>query len=310
MEDLDGLFPRFLDLPLDIQCKIWRLCLPYRVEEVGEPYNYLHINNDEPVLCNLTRTTYLNQRPPLISRVCHVSRTVALAAGSMFHLRPDDTNYWQFQWKDPVRDSLHISWTPSDDMLWGTSLNPFIWHERYDSKRIQQLSSGMSRGDPPSLMLEAIIPVPRYDSRFPTDTITLQTQLLRNFRKWLVVMRTIIVHCDYKTAAATGLFGLLDDAAIAVVDVCKDPERAEALFEFAKACEFQGQEPPLLAQDFRHETPDMMKRALNDIIQLKYRIHLRDRTAAFAAIMQPAIMYRRCPRMCNRRKTNFMTYKT
>lgn len=309
MESSDGLFPRFPDLPSHLQCMIWRFCLPHRVEEVGEPFNSLHIDNDKPVLCNLTRTTYLNRRPPLISRVCHVSRTVALAAGSMFHLRPNDTKYWESQWKDPARDSLHISWTPSDDTLWGSSNNPFIWRERY-AKRIQQLSTATSRGDPPSLMLKAIVPVPRYDSRFPTDTVILQTQFLQNFPKWLVVMRTVIVHCDYKTAAATGLFGLLGDAAIVVVDVCKDPERADALLEFAKTCELQGQELPLLPQDFRRETPDMMKRALNDIIQLKYRIHLRDQTAAFAAIMHPAIMYRRCPRRCNRRKTNFMTYKT
>lgn len=303
MESSDRLFPHFTNLPLELQCTIWRFCLPHRVEEVGVPFSLLQIDDDFSVLCNLTRTSYLNKRPPLISRICRASRTVALAAGSMFHAGLDETEYWQLQWKDPIRDSFHISWTSDDDVIDSGSLYSVVRPGTYTPETIKRMSIRPSCNNPPSLMLKAILPGRRFDryGDWSKEAFPLLIELVQLLPKWLVVMRTIFVHCDYKTAAASGFFGLLGDAPIVVADVCKDPERAKALFDFAKACEFQGQEPPLLPQDFRWEAPDIMKRVLNDIVQTRHQ------STAFTARMHPAIMYRQCPRRCNRRSDNFMS---
>ena len=201
---------------------------------------------------------------------------------------------------------------------------------------IKQLSVGTRQQNCPSLMFKAILPDPPFTTSRgrSLEAFPLLVELVELLPKWLVVMRTIIIHCDYKTAAMTGLFGPLGDALIVIVDVCKDPERAEALFKFAKICEYQGQgedqaEPILVSQDFRRETktcgyqgqgqdqakpilvtqdlrretPEMMKRVLNDLIYSRYQ------SVAFVARMHPAIMYRRCPRRCNRRKHNYMSYR-
>jgi len=167
---------------------------------------------------------------------------------------------------------------------------------------IQRLAIEPIQPDPPpSIMLKALVPGPvsTRGNGLPIDAFQLQMNHLELLPKWLVVMRTIYIHCDYKTVASTGLFGLLGDVYIDVVDVCKDSKRARALFDFAKTCEYRDLTKPLLkSQDFRWETPEMMKRVLHDLVFLKYQSH------AFAAKMHPAIMFRRCPRFCNRRMDN------
>ncbi|KAJ5167274.1 uncharacterized protein N7482_006055 [Penicillium canariense] len=51
-----------------------------------------------------------------------------------------------------------------------------------------------------------------------------------------VVMHLIIVRTTFETAAKTGLFGLLGDAYIQLVDI-SDEARLNALFDFAEKCE-------------------------------------------------------------------------
>jgi len=50
-------------------------------------------------------------------------------------------------------------------------------------------------------------------------------------------MRTVVVHCDRSTAAATGLFGLLCDAIVQIVDVVDEEGRAKALLDLARDSE-------------------------------------------------------------------------
>jgi hypothetical protein len=59
---------------------------------------------------------------------------------------------------------------------------------------------------------------------------------LQQLRHWTIVMRIIVVHTTLENAAKTGLFGLLGDAPIQLVDIFDDL-RLDALFDFAEKCE-------------------------------------------------------------------------
>lgn len=59
---------------------------------------------------------------------------------------------------------------------------------------------------------------------------------LQRLRHGIVVMRIIVVHTTFETAARTGLFRLLGDACIQLVDAFDGP-RLNAFFDFAEKCE-------------------------------------------------------------------------
>jgi len=59
---------------------------------------------------------------------------------------------------------------------------------------------------------------------------------LRQMASWLVVVQTVVVHCDRGKVATRGLFGLLCDAPVQIVDVA-EVCRVEALFQLARDCE-------------------------------------------------------------------------
>ncbi|KAJ5833512.1 hypothetical protein N7474_001823 [Penicillium riverlandense] len=72
-------FPRFPDLPAELRLMIWSYSLPHRVVELDMSTQAI----GPPLPCGLTLTSTLNGLPPLISRVCRESRSVALQSRSM-----------------------------------------------------------------------------------------------------------------------------------------------------------------------------------------------------------------------------------
>lgn len=50
---------------------------------------------------------------------------------------------------------------------------------------------------------------------------------------WLVVMQFIVVHSRFEAAAATGLFGLLGDGPVQIVNVAEEA-RVDAFFDLAE----------------------------------------------------------------------------
>lgn len=51
--------------------------------------------------------------------------------------------------------------------------------------------------------------------------------------QWLVVMYVVVIHAPPRIIAASGLFGLLGDAPIQIIDLADD-DRIEAMFEFVE----------------------------------------------------------------------------
>lgn len=84
------LFPR---LPIELQRRIWELCLPARVVELDLPATDGALDrlaaNKAPFLCTLQPTSNINSRVPLATRICRESRSVALLAG-LTELYDDD----------------------------------------------------------------------------------------------------------------------------------------------------------------------------------------------------------------------------
>lgn len=89
-------FHLFPWLPIELRFEIWRLCLPHRVCE--KDLAFYHISFDRPddntpTPCFLYQTTEVNGRPPVITRVCHESRAVALKTGGYYEFLFCDTDY-------------------------------------------------------------------------------------------------------------------------------------------------------------------------------------------------------------------------
>ncbi|CAD0081629.1 unnamed protein product, partial [Aureobasidium vineae] len=112
--------------------------------------------------------------------------------------------------------------------------------------------------------------------------------------KWLVVTRVIVIHLDSAQAAKTGLFGLLGDAPVQVVDAYSP--LASQLYELAETCE-RGAYALTAAQNFARMSADdmnaMVKRQAFEVFQ-EYDLLKR---------MRPAIMFRLCTQMCNHSNT-------
>jgi hypothetical protein len=100
------------------------------------------------------------------------------------------------------------------------------------------------------------------------------------------------VHTTFENAVKTGLFGLLGDACIQLVDV-SDETRLNAFFDFAEKCESEPNGYITRKQDFRRESPESVKK-LND--RLAYAF---DAQAARTLHLRPAIVFRFCPYWCN-----------
>lgn len=280
----DQKFHFFPQLPTELRLAIWGECLPNRVVEIDYPWDegaYLCLN---PPPCKLWQTTDINRHPPVISRVCRESRLVASETG-YYHDRVSAPPGAQWKsnlqleksWIDPSRDSIHLNWTPCYEAgYWG------------DGSALDYLAWRATRARGGSFMFDYL------DNSFDGD-VDMEERIgaLQQLRHGIVVMRIIVVHTTFETAAKTGLFGLLGDACIQLVDVSDEP-RLNAFFDFAKECESAAKGVTRM-QDFYRESSEIARRSLKD--------KLADTFGAQAAQklppMCPAIMFRLCSHWCN-----------
>lgn len=319
MSNAEDIFHLFPQLPLELREEIWRCCLPRRVCEIDEPNAQIvfdvdfAFDDDEPAAtpCKCFDTTVKNGRPPLISRVCRESRAVALENGNIAQVsgrRPRDAEWTsgtnrRGYWEDRVRDSAHMNWNARYEFDYSTVGNPLhalAWealHLSGNASLMLQFLDGSPRPYPD----EEVAPIGDSPARtMPFNAINIRIderqaklrdlRALRQLQKWLVVMRTVVVHCDLRTAAATGLFGLLGDAQVQIMDVAEE-ERIRVLLDLAESCERN--ETVTIRQDFRPPAVDTMRKQVQDIVtELGY--------GEMHTTMQPAIMFRLCTQMCNR----------
>lgn len=284
MENNDNNSQEFLffsQLPTELRLGIWRICLPNRVVEIDYPWDegvfYLNLPP-----CKLQQTTNINRRAPVISRVCHESRMVAFETG---YYRdegwPPQEAPWhsnlfvERMWLDPCRDITQLNWTLVYSAGYcglGSALDFLAW------------IAAESRGG--SFMFD-------YLETTRDGEVDLRERIGALQKLQYVVMHLIIVHTTSETAAKTGLFGLLGDACIQLVDV-SDEARLHALFDFAEKCESEANGSITSKQDFRRQSPESVKKILNDKLVRRFGAQATQKLS-----LRPAIMFRFCPHFCN-----------
>ena len=124
------------------------------------------------------------------------------------------------------------------------------------------------------------------------ETRSRDVELLEERSDWLVVVRTIVVHCDVRTATTTGLFGISGDLRVQVLDL-EESTRITQLLDLAETCERALD--VTVTQDFRRE---MIQTAAEDLEKRVKSLY----GYGIAARIRPAIMFRLCTQMCNNRK--------
>ena len=125
-------FTLFPQLPLDLRRTIWQQCWPRRVMELDATHPV-----EVETYSELFRTSLLNMRPPVITRVCRESRDVAFENTGV--VKDDNdlnaprwssrTALWH-HWFNPATDIVHLNWGPPYNADFDNTGNPipfFLW---------------------------------------------------------------------------------------------------------------------------------------------------------------------------------------
>ncbi|KEQ63740.1 uncharacterized protein M437DRAFT_20145, partial [Aureobasidium melanogenum CBS 110374] len=107
---------------------------------------------------------------------------------------------------------------------------------------------------------------------------------------WMVVVRVVVIHLDFRQAADSGLFGLSGDETIQVVDATLP--LASQLYELAESCERRAF-AVTAAQDFTRMPADDMDAMVKRVAYKIFHDH------EVGKRLRPAIMFRLCTEMCN-----------
>ncbi|KAG9957798.1 hypothetical protein KCU61_g8857, partial [Aureobasidium melanogenum] len=311
-------FPR---LPLELREEIWRLCLPHGVYEMDEPSSRIVWEDlglveidaeDDKYPCWFYWNSKSNIRPPLLTRICRESRSVAWRTGEWIPLPEWRDDAWSFEdpceadwktgkvidrghWEDTSRDTVHLNWTPAYDIDFGPRIqgHPLTSLAR-EAKRLKGTAS---------FMLQCIIttwigerePYNRPIS-YPLEGIPISQEEQENLAalklqpEWLVVVRVVVIHLDIGRAADSGLFGLSGDEIIQVVDATLP--LASQLYALAEHCE-RGAPAVTCAQDFTRMSTDDMDAMVKRVAYKVFHEH------EVGKRLRPAIMFRLCTEMCN-----------
>jgi hypothetical protein len=109
--------------------------------------------------------------------------------------------------------------------------------------------------------------------------------------KWHVVMRIVVIHAP-RSVHTTGLFGILGDAPIQIVDI-RDQEKIHAMYDLAEACEKRSTIEVKTPQSFYRSSVQEMETFLQDSV-----IDIFGK-AEWPFELRPTVMFRWCPLMCN-----------
>ncbi|KAH8883325.1 hypothetical protein GQ53DRAFT_811551 [Thozetella sp. PMI_491] len=222
-------FTLFPLLPWELRRAVWELCLPKRVAELDQ----VMIDSFSPETdgiepeCQFAWTSGTNSSPPVISAVCREARQIAWEAGGALDVqaadpawgRPEDfesdggaayysMNIIRHPWVDKRTDVLHFNYVPHLSVsydAYGDAISYFV-DEAY---RCQGLS----------LMAEVLLDFSERISDDPDYGWTnAELRPLRRLKECFVTITMVNLHVPRAAASRSGLFGLLGDATIQLVD--------------------------------------------------------------------------------------------
>jgi PII-like signaling protein len=327
-------FHFFTELPAELRLMVWRFCLPHRVVELDRPFGEYSYSSP----CGEGATCDLNKCPPVITRVCRESRSVACESARYVKLEahpcPDlgmDFPLNKSLWIDYSRDSVHMSWRPPlelDDI-----------HNRPGSP-LDYLACKASEVQGGSFRF-VYLGEGRESRRRDIELCKTMGPLdkLQQTPWGAVIMRVIVVHTTREHVAKTGLFELLCDAPIQVVGV-DDEKRLDAFYDLARECE-PFSKSILPRQSFHRASADSLRTTLkNRLLEITSEPERQpehdqsddswsddswsddypssgnrpdeDQAEDQAEekrtppSLHPAIMFRFCPKMCNHSRPSFL----
>jgi hypothetical protein len=111
------------NLPAEIRRMIWRLCLPSRILPMLEQYQHHRYSEEHHGLQHVCPVTSndLQLRPPIITRVCHESRSIAFETGAIYVSCEMSANLaddppCRLTWFDPTNDVLELHSSPYEGL--------------------------------------------------------------------------------------------------------------------------------------------------------------------------------------------------
>ncbi|KAJ5918444.1 hypothetical protein N7466_010436 [Penicillium verhagenii] len=272
-----GAFSRFLDLPPELRIMIWKLCLPHRIHELDKVH-YAPDEGDFAFICGAQMTTHANLRPPAISRVCYESRTVALQSRV---LRPHGEMLEDARWEDEGPAEITKGFIdPSRDMVHLNDSNGFPHGNEYYSAIAYLAWHAENSAQGGSLNLDNIC--------FHCP------EALSGIPNLVVITKTIVIHASARYCRKTGLFGLLGDAPIQLVDLA-DEERLKAFFDLAEKTQKKGH--VTFAQDLQRKPSEILQQEFENFLAGRLGSPYNDQNPP--PPMRPVRMFRLCTDMCN-----------
>ncbi|UKZ78341.1 hypothetical protein TrVFT333_006078 [Trichoderma virens FT-333] len=233
----------YFSKPPEIRRYIWHYCLPCRVAEEDVPYLLLD-GNESRQACWANASTHQNARPPTIAFVNRESRHVALEHGQNFE--PPDSHSLDSVWLQPDRDVLLLNYTKICDLvmyghvdrtssvvllfLWRAEelqMQPCVVAELLHSFNLKTLLDGDDASDSPR------VPQEKLGNPY-SDDIASYTECIQEQKMVLdVAMAAVSLHITTEAAMGSGLFGLLGDAPVQLVDF-DDEARLRQFYELFK----------------------------------------------------------------------------
>ncbi|CAG8984181.1 hypothetical protein HYALB_00004164 [Hymenoscyphus albidus] len=179
-------------------------------------------------------TSFLNSRPPLITRVCRESRSVAYENGSIITSKngptriPGYDNSLGNMWFCPETDIVHMNYNARREVEEG----------RRSPDPIPYLIEMAERGVGACITADFLYPFAK-GGLWPACSTFEQLAKLEARREWLVVLKMDNLHLREEAVTKSGIFGFLGDEKIVLVDA-DDEEKLERLHElWEKAREYE-----------------------------------------------------------------------
>ncbi|KAL7915163.1 hypothetical protein GGI35DRAFT_436236 [Trichoderma velutinum] len=236
-------FPHFSLLPSEIRLQIWFYCLPRRVAQRDDPFYVVKVREEQK--CWSIRPTSQNAAPPLIASVCRESRHVVRKWGKTFTqdfelnmgpiwIQPRLDRYnlncdIRYFWDDD--DYLYTMYYFLEEGFYLLGVLPVSLRAEYFFPFTLEPQNEIFQKDP---ILD--IHGKPISSDLPYDDFTNHIERPYVGVSESATLTFICIHATKEQAAECGLFGILLDAPVQLVDF-DDNKQLEAFYAlFQKSC--------------------------------------------------------------------------